>query len=136
DLRGRQQAQGAVPDLPGIQAVHPRPARLPAQRHRRDPDRRGIAVRGRPRVHAAGDATSLRKLKLYKDDTPLFNRYQIESQIESVFDRQVRLPSGGSIVIDQTEALTAIDINSAKATKGSDIEETAFNTNLEAAVEI
>jgi len=80
--------------------------------------------------------TSLRKLKLYKDDTPLFNRYQIESQIESVFDRQVRLPSGGSIVIDQTEALTAIDINSAKATKGSDIEETAFNTNLEAAVEI
>ncbi|MBD8873578.1 Rne/Rng family ribonuclease [Rhodanobacter sp. DHB23] len=80
--------------------------------------------------------TSLRKLKLYKDDTPLFNRYQIETQIESAFDRQVRLPSGGSIVIDQTEALTAIDINSAKATKGSDIEETAFNTNLEAAVEI
>ncbi len=80
--------------------------------------------------------TSLRKLKLYKDDTPLFSRYQIETQIASVFDRQVRLPSGGSIVIDQTEALTAIDINSAKATKGSDIEETAFNTNLEAAVEI
>src|SRR5690348_4316047 len=80
--------------------------------------------------------TSLRKLKLYKDDTPLFNRYQIESQIESAFDRQVRLPSGGSIVIDQTEALTAIDINSSKATKGSDIEETAFNTNCEAAVEI
>ena len=80
--------------------------------------------------------TSLRKLKLYKDDTPLFSRYQIETQIESAFDRQVRLPSGGSIVIDQTEALTAIDINSAKATKGSDIEETAFNTNLEAAVEI
>jgi ribonuclease E len=80
--------------------------------------------------------TSLRKLKLYKDDTPLFSRYQIESQIDSAFDRQVRLPSGGSIVIDQTEALTAIDINSAKATKGSDIEETAFNTNLEAAVEI
>ncbi|MDO1529768.1 Rne/Rng family ribonuclease [Fulvimonas sp. R45] len=79
---------------------------------------------------------ALRKLKLYRDDTPLFSRYQIETQIESAFDRQVRLPSGGSIVIDQTEALTAIDINSAKATKGSDIEETAFNTNLEAAVEI
>ncbi|WP_243043008.1 Rne/Rng family ribonuclease [Dyella sedimenti] len=80
--------------------------------------------------------TALRKLKLYKDDTPLFSRYQIETQIESAFDRQVRLPSGGSIVIDQTEALTAIDINSSKATKGSDIEETAFNTNCEAAVEI
>src|ERR1700743_484407 len=79
---------------------------------------------------------NLRKLKLYKDDTPLFSRYQIETQIESAFDRSVRLPSGGSIVIDQTEALTAIDINSSKATKGSDIEETAFNTNCEAAVEI
>ncbi|HUH56334.1 MAG TPA: Rne/Rng family ribonuclease [Rhodanobacter sp.] len=79
---------------------------------------------------------ALRKLKLYKDDTPLFTRYQIETQIESAFDRQVRLPSGGSIVIDQTEALTAIDINSSKATKGSDIEDTAFNTNCEAAVEI
>jgi hypothetical protein len=79
---------------------------------------------------------ALRKLKLYKDDTPLFTRYQIETQIENAFDRQVRLPSGGSIVIDQTEALTAIDINSSKATKGSDIEETAFNTNCEAAVEI
>ncbi|KRA35454.1 ribonuclease E [Rhodanobacter sp. Root627] len=79
---------------------------------------------------------ALRKLKLYRDDTPLFTRYQIETQIESAFDRQVRLPSGGSIVIDQTEALTAIDINSSKATKGSDIEDTAFNTNCEAAVEI
>ncbi|RDS79953.1 S1 RNA-binding domain-containing protein [Dyella monticola] len=79
---------------------------------------------------------ALRKLKLYKDDTPLFSRYQIETQIESAFDRSVRLPSGGSIVIDQTEALTAIDINSSKATKGGDIEETAFNTNLEAAAEI
>jgi ribonuclease E len=79
---------------------------------------------------------ALRKLKLYKDDTPLFSRYQIETQIESAFDRQVRLPAGGSIVIDQTEALTAIDINSSKATKGSDIEDTAFNTNCEAAVEI
>ncbi len=79
---------------------------------------------------------ALRKLKLYRDDTPLFTRYQIETQIESAFERQVRLPSGGSIVIDQTEALTAIDVNSSKATKGSDIEETAFNTNCEAAVEI
>ncbi|MBX3692824.1 Rne/Rng family ribonuclease [Dokdonella sp.] len=79
---------------------------------------------------------NLRKLKLYKDTVPLFSRYQIETQIENAFERTVRLPSGGSIVIDQTEALTAIDINSSKATKGSDIEETAFNTNLEAAAEI
>ena len=79
---------------------------------------------------------ALRKLKLYKDDTPLFSRYQIETQIESAFEREVRLPSGGAIVIDQTEALTAIDVNSSKATKGSDIEETAFNTNCEAAVEV
>ena len=79
---------------------------------------------------------SLRKLKLYSDTTPLFNRYQIESQIENAYERQVRLPSGGSIVVDQTEALTAIDVNSARATKGGDIEETAFNTNLEAADEV
>jgi ribonuclease E len=79
---------------------------------------------------------NLRKLKLYKDTTPLFSRFQIETQIENAFERQVRLPSGGSIVIDQTEALTAIDINSAKSTKGGDIEETAFNTNREAAIEI
>ena len=79
---------------------------------------------------------NLRKLKLYQETVPLFSRYQIESQIENAFERTVRLPSGGSIVIDQTEALTAIDINSAKATKGGDIEETAFNTNCEAAVEI
>ncbi len=79
---------------------------------------------------------SLRKLKLYSDTVPLFNRYQIESQIENAYERQVRLPSGGSIVVDQTEALTAIDVNSARATKGGDIEETAFNTNLEAAEEV
>ncbi len=79
---------------------------------------------------------NLRKLKLYQDTVPLFSRFQIETQIENAFERTVRLPSGGSIVIDQTEALTAIDINSSKATKGSDIEETAFNTNLEAAAEI
>jgi ribonuclease E len=79
---------------------------------------------------------NLRKLKLYKDEVPLFSRFQIETQIENAFDRQVRLPSGGSIVIDHTEALTAIDINSARATRGGDIEETAFNTNIEAAVEV
>jgi len=77
-----------------------------------------------------------RKLKLYTDDVPLFNRYQIESQIESAFTREVRLPSGGALVIDHTEALISIDINSARATKGSDIEETATNTNLEAAEEV
>jgi ribonuclease E len=79
---------------------------------------------------------NLKKLRLYEDEVPLFTRYQIESQIESVFQRSVQLPSGGSIVIDHTEALTSIDINSARATKGADIEETAFNTNLEAADEI
>ncbi len=79
---------------------------------------------------------NLRKLKHYTDDTPLFNRFQIESQIESAYERTVRLPSGGALVIDQTEALTAIDVNSARATKGGDIEETAFNTNLEAAEEV
>ena len=79
---------------------------------------------------------SLRKLKLYDDTVPLFTRFQIETQIESAYDRNVRLPSGGSIVIDPTEALTSIDINSSRATKGSDIEDTAFHTNCEAAVEI
>jgi len=79
---------------------------------------------------------NLRKLKLYNERIPLFNRYQIESQIESAFQREVTLPSGGAIVIDHTEALTSIDINSARATKGSDIEETALHTNLEAADEI
>ncbi|QSX31471.1 ribonuclease E [Shewanella cyperi] len=76
------------------------------------------------------------RVKLYKAEVPLFTHYQIESQIESAFQREVRLPSGGSIVIDPTEALTSIDINSARATKGGDIEETALNTNLEAADEI
>ena len=79
---------------------------------------------------------NLNKLKLYQDTVPLFTRYQIESQIESAFERTVQLPSGGAIVIDHTEALISIDINSARATKGSDIEETALNTNLEAAEEI
>ena len=76
------------------------------------------------------------RVKRYSSDVPLFNHFQIESQIESAFQREVRLPSGGSIVIDPTEALTSIDINSARATKGGDIEETALNTNLEAADEI
>ncbi|WP_025820644.1 ribonuclease E [Shewanella marina] len=76
------------------------------------------------------------RVKLYEAEVPLFTHYQIESQIESAFQREVRLPSGGSVVIDPTEALTSIDINSARATKGGDIEETALNTNLEAADEI
>ena len=78
----------------------------------------------------------LPKAKLYEDAVPLFSRYQIESQIEVAYCREVSLPSGGSLVIDHTEALTSVDINSARATKGSDIEETALNTNLEACDEI
>jgi ribonuclease E len=79
---------------------------------------------------------TLSKLKKFEDKLPLFNRFQIENQIESAFSREVTLPSGGAIVIDHTEALTSIDINSARATKGSDIEETAKQTNLEAAEEV
>jgi ribonuclease E len=79
---------------------------------------------------------NVRKLKMYKDDVPLFSRYQIESQIESAFSRTVHLPSGGSLVIDHTEAMVCLDVNSARATKGSDIEETAYHTNLEAADEV
>ncbi|HYB33306.1 MAG TPA: Rne/Rng family ribonuclease [Steroidobacteraceae bacterium] len=81
-------------------------------------------------------AEAQRRLKLYTDDIPLFTRFQIESQIESAYAHKVQLPSGGSIVIDYTEALVSIDINSARATRGSDIETTATNTNLEAADEI
>ncbi|OCG24987.1 hypothetical protein A9G11_02475 [Gilliamella sp. wkB108] len=88
------------------------------------------------RLADLGRAEYANRLKLYEGDVPLFNHFQIEGQIESAFQREVRLPSGGSIVIDTTEALTAIDINSAKSIRGSDIEETAFNTNLEAAEEI
>ncbi|ARS53830.1 ribonuclease E [Kushneria konosiri] len=76
------------------------------------------------------------KIKLYNDDVPLFSRFQIESQIETAYEREVKLPSGGSVVIDHTEALVSIDINSSRATKGGDIEETALQTNLEAADEI
>ena len=91
--------------------------------------RQHIAALGRP------DFSS--KIKLYTGEIPLFSHYQIESQIESAFQREVRLPSGGSIVIDSTEALTAIDINSARATRGGAIsKKLRFNTNLEAADEI
>jgi ribonuclease E len=79
---------------------------------------------------------SVSKIKYYEDTVPLFNRFQVENQIESAYRREVQLPSGGAIVIDHTEALISIDINSARATKGSDIEETATNTNLEAADEV
>ncbi len=79
---------------------------------------------------------SVQKIKYYDDTVPLFNRFQVENQIESAYRREVQLPSGGAIVIDHTEALISIDINSARATKGGDIEETATNTNLEAADEI
>ncbi len=79
---------------------------------------------------------NLNKLKLYQDNVPLFTRFQIESQIETAYQREVSLPSGGGIVIDYTEALVSIDINSARSTKGSDIEETALTTNLEAAEEV
>ncbi len=79
---------------------------------------------------------SVNRVKLYRDDVPLFSRFQIEHQIETAYSREVPLPSGGAIVIDHTEALVSIDVNSARATKGSDIEETAVRTNLEAADEI
>ncbi|SEP15856.1 Rne/Rng family ribonuclease [Nitrosovibrio sp. Nv6] len=76
------------------------------------------------------------RVKLYRDDVPLFSRFQIEHQIETAYSRQVTLPSGGAIVIDHTEALVSVDVNSARATRGTDIEQTALNTNLEAAEEI
>jgi ribonuclease E len=76
------------------------------------------------------------RVKLYQDETPLFSRFQIEHQIETAFSREVRLPSGGAIVIDHTEALVSVDVNSGRSTKGIDIENTAFNTNLEAAEEV
>src|SRR6516164_8376924 len=79
---------------------------------------------------------NVNRVKLYKDDVPLFSRFQIEHQIETAYARQVPLPSGGAIVIDHTEALVSIDVNSARATKAGDIETTAFHTNLEAAEEL
>ncbi|MDP2029729.1 MAG: Rne/Rng family ribonuclease [Thiobacillus sp.] len=85
-------------------------------------------------AHVMPDNVS--KVKLYHDDVPLFSRFQIEHQIESAYSRQVNLPSGGAIVIDHTEALVSVDVNSARATKGTDVEQTAYNTNLEASDEI
>lgn len=90
----------------------------------------------REHIAALGRPDFINKIKLYTREVPLFSYYQIESQINSAFQRKVRLPSGGSIMVDSTEALTAIDINSARSTRGVDIEATAFNTNLEAVEEI
>ncbi|MGP1939514.1 MAG: ribonuclease E [Arsenophonus sp. ET-DL9-MAG3] len=99
-------------------------------------DNEKIVKIARDHVEAIGRDDFVSKIKYYNGDIPLFSHYQIESQIESAFQREVRLPSGGALVIDTTEALTAIDINSSRSTRGGDIEETAFNTNLEAADEI
>lgn len=99
-------------------------------------DNKGVLDVAKKRITSLGRLEYLNRLKLYTGEVSLFSHYQIESQIEAAFRREVRLPSGGSIVIDTTEALTAIDINSAKSTRGSDIEDTAFHTNLEAADEI
>lgn len=99
-------------------------------------DNKNIMEIAKKRLVGLGRPEYLNRIKLYTGDVPLFSRLQIETQIESAFEREVRLPSGGSIVIDTTEALTSIDINSAKSIRGSDIEETAFTTNLEAAEEI
>lgn len=99
-------------------------------------DSKNFVEIAKKRLVGLGRSDYLNRLKLYYGDVPLFSRLQIETQIESAFQREVRLPSGGSIVIDTTEALTAIDINSAKSICGNDIEETAFTTNLEAVEEI
>ncbi|MFW0030909.1 MAG: ribonuclease E [Arsenophonus endosymbiont of Dermacentor nuttalli] len=99
-------------------------------------DNAKIVEMARQHIEAIGRDDFASKIKYYSGDVPLFSHYQIESQIESAFQREVRLPSGGALVIDITEALTAIDINSSRSTRGIDIEETAFNTNLEAADEI
>ena len=99
-------------------------------------DEPGAHQRALEYVQRFQTADGQRQIKLYSDDVPLFTRFQIESQIESAYSHSVTLPSGGSIVIDYTEALVSIDINSARATRGSDIETTAYNTNLEAADEI
>lgn len=99
-------------------------------------DNAKIVDMARHHIEAIGRSDFASKIKYYSGDVPLFSHYQIESQIESAFQREVRLPSGGALVIDTTEALTAIDINSSRSTRGGDIEETAFNTNLEAADEI
>ena len=99
-------------------------------------DDEGAYQRGEEYMKRFMPPEAQRRLKFYNDDVPLFTRFQIESQIESAHSHKVNLPSGGSLVIDHTEALVSIDINSARATRGSDIETTATNTNLEAADEI
>ena len=99
-------------------------------------DESGAHQRAVEYVQRFQSAEGVRQIKLYTDEVPLFTRFQIESQIESAYSHSVTLPSGGGIVIDYTEALVSIDINSARATRGSDIEATAYNTNLEAADEI
>jgi ribonuclease E len=99
-------------------------------------DEPGAHQRAIEYVQRFQSAEGVRQIKLYTDEVPLFTRFQIESQIESAYSHSVTLPSGGGIVIDYTEALVSIDINSARATRGSDIEATAYNTNLEAADEI
>lgn len=99
-------------------------------------DSEALLNQAKEHVAALGRPDFSNKIKAYTGEVPLFSHFQIESQIKSAFEREVTLPSGGSIVIDSTEALTAIDINSARSTRGGDIEETAFNTNLEAADEI
>ncbi|MCX2958787.1 MAG: ribonuclease E/G, partial [Serratia symbiotica] len=90
----------------------------------------------RDHILSLGRLEFIDKIKLYTGSIPLFSHYQIESQINSAFQREVRLPSGGSIIIDSTEALTAIDINSSRSKKGIDIQSTALNTNIEAVDEI
>jgi ribonuclease E len=99
-------------------------------------DESGAHQRAIEYVQRFQSAEGSKQIKLYTDEVPLFTRFQIESQIESAYSHSVTLPSGGSIVIDYTEALVSVDINSARATRGSDIEATAYNTNLEAADEI
>ncbi|WMY95543.1 MAG: ribonuclease E [Arsenophonus sp.] len=99
-------------------------------------DNEKIVKIARHHIEAIGRGDFVNKIKFYSGEVPLFSHYQIESQIESAFQREVRLPSGGVLVIDTMEALTAIDINSSRSTRGVDIEETALNTNLEAADEI
>ena len=99
-------------------------------------DEAGAHQRALEYVQRFQTAEGMRQIRLYTDDVPLFTRFQIESQIESAYSHAVTLPSGGGIVIDYTEALVSIDINSARATRGADIETTAYNTNLEAAEEI
>nr|BET44912.1 MAG: hypothetical protein ACHINZ_5870 [Candidatus Aschnera chinzeii] len=99
-------------------------------------DNANLLEMARHHIEAIGRKDFLGKIKFYNGDIPLFSHYQIESQIESAFQREVRLPSGGVLVIDTTEALTAIDINSSRSTRGIDIEETAFSTNLEAVDEV